>query len=307
MNYSYIIISFFSHTVLWGLAIAYDYAQKDEKQFYIYIGVEVLVGIIMPILVVIMSAIFSIFLEYITKGYINPRVIIPKFLPVVKLVESSEGTQYWTILDHFYFELKYKKEGRCSGYCSHTPATWILTIILSLAFLLAASYFMNQNITQQVTLRSCPDSSTKLDCFDGTHFKYIDCNASNVTFDVIHCFKFLRLGKDNDIIGAVASSFAFYLVLLAFFSALVHIAEILNAFQPSKRWGCGFVVFAILMIFIMIVAVIVLIVLEFSTLEIIVQIVHVIIIAAFIFLTGLLLINSKSWRCKNKSNEPSGP
>ena len=303
MNYIHIYYFFLSHTVLWGLAIAYDYARKDEKQFYIYIVVEVLVGIVMPVLVVIMSAIFSIFLEYITKGYINPRVIILKFLPVVKLVEDSEGTQYWTILDHFYFELKYKKEGRCSGYCSRTPATWILTLILSLAFLLAASYFMNQNITQQVTLRSCPDSSMELDCFDGMHFKYIDCNASNATFDVIHCFKFLRFGKDNDIIGAVASSFAFYLVLLAFFSALAHIAKVLNAFQPSKRWGCGFVVFGIMIVSIMIVAVIVLNFLEFSVLQIIIQIVHVIVIAVFISLTGLLLITSKSWKREQPIND----
>ena len=55
MNYIHIYYFFLSHTVLWGLAIAYDYARKDEKQFYIYIVVEVLVGIVMPVLVVIMS------------------------------------------------------------------------------------------------------------------------------------------------------------------------------------------------------------------------------------------------------------
>ena len=244
---------------------------------------EVLVGLIMPFLVVLSSAIFSVFLEYITEGNLDARNLIPRFFPVVKL-EGSSNDRYWIILDQFYFKLKYETK-RC-GYCSRTPATWILTIIVSLSLFTAVSYFMTTNIIQQVTLHSCPDSSMELDCFNGD-FEYIDCNATeinNTTFDRIYCFKFLRFGRDTDIIGEIANSFAFYLAILAFFTVAVHIASVLNTLQPTKLWGIGFVVIFFLIVFIGS------ILLAFLTVEI-TQIVQVFMIAFIILLIGLLLFS----------------
>ena len=276
---------------------------------YIYILVELLVGLITPILAVIAAAIFSIFLEYITQGSIDGRVLITRFLPVVKLVKGQKH-QYWTIFDRFYFELSphdvsSREEDdtdddhyvQCSRYCSRTPATWILATIVSLAFLLAVSYFMNQNITQQMTVRSCPHESVEVDCFNQTNFNYINCDdpeIANSTFELLHCFRFLRFGRDSDIIGGLSRSFAFYLATLAFFSSAFHVADILINFQPSKLWGILFVVLSVLMtgagLAIMLTEEAVILRID------IIQTIQVYFVAIFIFLIGLLLLLGKWWQ-----------
>ena len=267
-----------------------------------YIIVEVIVGLVMPILLVIAVIIFSVFLEYITKGSIEARVIISRLLPVIKIVQG-ENYDYWVILDRFYFQLtthdrdmRLGKAKSCGKMCSTTPATWIITIIVALAFLLATSYFMNSNITQQTTLTSCPHVSYEVDCFNKSTYNYIDCQneeVANISFTLIHCFRFLRFGRDSDVIGGIARAFAFYLATLAFFTTAFHVVNVLVNFKPTRLWGIGYVILGILLLggglTVMFTEAAAIVRLD------IIQIFQFYMVAFFIFLIGLLLLISKLW------------
>ncbi len=288
-----------------------------------YLIVEVLVGLVTPVLSIISAILMSVFLEYITQGSLDARAFISRLLPVVKLVKGLQK-QYWVIENRFYFEIKAldvssRQDNEddppdedtdgddpsrvpCSRYCSRTPATWILAIIVSLAFLLSISYFMNANITTQITVRSCPHSSLETDCFNQTTFEYIDCNdpeIANTTFELLHCFRFLRFGRDSDIIGGVSRAFAFYLATLAFFTTAFHVSNVLINFLPTKLWGVGFIIVSVLMVG---AGITVMFTQEAVLLRLdVIQVFQVFMISVFVFLIGLLLLVGKWWESVGES------
>lgn len=311
---------FFLFIVLWGIAIAYNNARVVDKDVGVYILVEVIVGLVSPILAIVSAVLFSIFFEYVTQGSLDARVFITRLLPVVKLVRGKMK-QYWVIENRFYFEIdkldtnsredcEEDDESRvpCNKYCSRTPTTWILAIIVSLAFLLSISYFMNQNITEQISLQSCPHSSSmETDCFNATNFEYIDCldpEVQNTTFTILHCFRFLRFGRDTDVIGGVSRAFAFYLATLAFFTTAFHIANILINFLPSRLWGIGFIVLGLLTIG---AGLTVLFTREAVLLQLdVIQVFQVFMVAIFIMLIGLLLLIGNWWEMVGEPGKGKG-
>lgn len=289
--------------MFWGIAIAYNNARRVDKDVWPYILVEVVVGLVMPILVIFSAIVFSVYLEYTTQGSIDARVIITRLLPVIKLLKG-EKYDYWSILDRFYFQLSLHdsefrngKPSSCQNMCSKSPSTWIITIIVSLAFLLSVSYFMNTNITSQVTLRRCPPQiGPEMDCFNTSSFLYVDCTNDDVeqmNFTSLHCFRFLRFGRDSDVIGGLSRAFAFYLATLAFFTTAFHIANVLINFQPSRLWGLGFMIIGVLLF---IGGVAVMLTEEAVLLRLdVIKIFQFYMVAMFVVLVGLLLVISKWW------------
>ena len=166
-------------------------------------------------------------------------------LSVPELKKDNEKS-YWTILDQFSFVINNKKENRCGDYCSRTLATWILTIIVSLAFVLGVSFFLGATIMEQNTLHS----SMEVAFFNTINFNYIDCSdpeIANMTFNLLHCFRFFRFGRDSYAIGAIAGSFAFYLAILAVFTIVFYAAKVLDTFEPTIKWvGFGCMLFSVL-------------------------------------------------------------
>ena len=254
---------------------------------------------ISPILMVTSAVVFSVFLEYITKGSLNARVIIPKVLSAVELKKDKTDAKhlYWTILDWFYFEIK-KPSGdeRCLNYCSRIAAPWILTAIVSLAFVLAVSFFMGTTIMDQNTFHSCPHSSIEVDCFNTIDFNYVDCNdpeKANMTFNLLHCFSFFRFGRDRYAIEAIAGSFAFYLAMLAVFTIAFYAAKVLNTFQPTFKWvGLGCMLFSIL-VFLAAVA-------NFCFTFEIIQTFQIFVLAIYIFMIGVLVCMSEPWKPRDR-------
>lgn len=318
---SYLFLFFLISAVLWGIAIAYNNARVVDKDVGVYILVEVVVGLLSPILAIVSAILFSVFFEYVTQGSLDARVFITRLLPVVKLVRG-DAKQYWVIESRFYFEINKldtssredcedDEEGSrvpCNKYCSRTPSTWILAIIVSLAFLLSISYFMNANITEQISLQSCPHSSSmETDCFNSTNFEYIDCSdpeIENTTFTILHCFRFLRFGRDTDVIGGVSRAFAFYLATLAFFTSAFHVANILINFIPSRLWGLVFMVLGLLTIG---AGLTVLFTREAVLLQLdVIQVFQVFMVAIFIMLIGLLLLIGNWWEMVGEPGKGKG-
>ena len=116
-----------------------------------------------------------------------------------------------------------------------------------------------------------------------------------MTFNLLHCFRFFRFGRDNYAIEAIAASFAFYLAMLAIFKIAFYAAKVLNTFKPTiPLVGPGCVLVSVLVLLAGGA--------NFSfTLEF-VQTLQLIVLAIYILMIGVLV----SWgECKQKDRQNS--
>ena len=236
--------------VVWGIAISFNHARQDAKTVVTFIIVEILVAVGLPVFLCASVAFFAVVLEYITIGHLDMRTLIPRFIGMVKF-ESGLKFDYWVIDDIFYYPLK-RKDGRSDKGCwfsvDKSPATWFLAIIIGTAFNLVISYFVDLTLDAQITVTSCDDPliDRTYDCFRAGDLKFIDC-VDNRDATLLHCFKFYRFGVETNIITAITTSYAFYLVTIAVFKQIFSVVRNLIHVKPSRFWGVGFVAIGLIL------------------------------------------------------------
>ena len=226
----------------WGIAISYSHAQQVEKSVATFIIVDILVAVALPIFLCTSVASFAVVIKYITIGHLDLRTIIPRLVGLVKF-EHGKKFDYWVIDNLFYYPLM-KKEDHCDkGYwfsVDKIPATWFLAIIIGTAFNLVISYFVDLTLDTQITVTSCDDPliDHTYDCFNASTLKFVDC-IDNKAAILLHCFKFHRFGIDTNIITAISTSYAFYLVTIATLKHILSVVRNLVHVKPSRYWGVG--------------------------------------------------------------------
>ena len=138
----------------------------------------------------------------------------------------------------------------------------------------------------------------EVDCFNTIDFNYVDCSdpeIANMTFNLLHCFRFFRFGRDSYAIGAIAGSFAFYLAILAVFTIAFYAAKVLNTFKPTIKWvGFGCMLFAVLVFGAGVV--------NFGFTFEIIQTFQILVLAFYIFMIGVLVCMSKPWKPKDRQD-----
>ena len=230
-------------SVVWGIAISFNHARRDEKTVATFIIVEILVALALPAFLCTSVAFFAVVLEYITIGHLDMRMLIPRLIGVVKF-KTGEKYDYWVIDNIFFYRLK-KKLGRSDKGCcfsvDNSSATWLITVIIALAFNLVVSYFVDLTLDNQVTVTSCDDSliDRSFDCFNASTLAFVDC-VDNTQTRLLHCFKFYRFGVETNIITAITTSYAFYLVTIAVLKHMFSVVNFLIRIKPSRFWGVGF-------------------------------------------------------------------
>ena len=231
-------------TVLWAIAISYEYAQRDDMNIGAFIAVEVLVAVMMPIFVFVGAIPLSIVLDYITVGQLDLRLIIPRFFQDVKFV-SGEKNDYWVVNNAIYYPLD-KKEDRVKHGCSYSidtsSATWLLTVIMCTGIHLGISTFMDQTLVRQVTVQGCnsPLIDRTFDCFAAGSLRFVDC-VNDTTDGGLHCLKFLNFGVEANFVTAISASYFIFLLTMAVFSQTFFIIKTLLHVKPSQLWGVGFI------------------------------------------------------------------
>ena len=229
--------------MLWGIAISFNHARQDARSVFTFVTVEILVAVGVPFFLCASVAFFAVVLEYITIGHLDMRTLIPRFISMVKF-ESGVKYDYWVIDEIFYYPLK-RKDGRSNKGClfsvDRSPATWFLAIIIGTAINLVISYFVDLTIDAQITVTSCDDPliDRTYDCFSAGDLTFIDC-VDNRNATLLHCFKFYRFGVETNIITAITTSYAFYLVTIAVFKQIFSVVRNLIHIKPSRFWGIGF-------------------------------------------------------------------
>ena len=230
--------------MVWGIAISFNHVRCIEKSVATFIIVDILFAVALPIFLCTSIASTAVVLEYITIGHLDLRTTIPRLVGILKF-EHGKKFDYWIIDDLLYYPLK-KKEDRSDKGCwfsvDKSPATWFLAIIIGTAFNLVISYFADLTLDTQITVTSCDDPliDRTYDCFNASTLNFVDCVDNNETA-LLHCFKFHRFGVDTNIITAISTSYAFYLVTIATFKHILSVVRNLIHIKPSRYWGAGFI------------------------------------------------------------------
>ena len=209
--------------------------------------VEFIAAIVLPLCLFVCGILMAAVLDFITLGQVDLRLFIPKFLPVVKFESGTDKDgkvrDYWVIEDTFYFEVPVHTHEENNFLCSfdRSSATWFLNGIVCLGIHLAVAYFVDTTLDIQTSVRSpeeCDTIDSTYQCFEAGSLLNVTCgDRFNGT---IHCFKFLRFGVDMDLIMAIATTYAFYLVASTAFTSLLSAVKIILHIKPSKWWGLGF-------------------------------------------------------------------
>ena len=244
--------------MLWGIAISYN--QFNPRSLLVtdvstikptsFIIVDILIGIVAPILLFISTGLVAIVVDFITVGQMDMRKAISYILPSVAAQEGRENN-YWTVLDTFYFPRNKRAHRSDHGLfysCDKSRYTWYFAIICAFSILLVFSYFVDVTVTEEITSTSCPSDTAYL-CFSQANYLYVNCSqALNSSVKSIICYKFLRFGVDVNLITALSQSFAFYLLITTFFTQVFTVVRVLISIKPSRFWGIGLILFSFLLI-----------------------------------------------------------
>ena len=288
-----------AHVVLWGVAIDYRHKDDEYQEVYPFILSEVLVGILLPSLLFCFAAMQSIVISYVTYGKMDMRRAVSKFIPVVQF-HRGKYYDYWSIVDFFYFPQDKKftgdREATTWSACDKNRHTWFFATLVSLQLLLAISYFVDVNIAEQITVKSCSHvDSGVYQCFEHSTFDFVDCNNTNDKgySNALNCFRFLKFGRDISVIGSLSQSFAFAMVTAVFFGHTFCFIKLLNHVKQSRWWGVvivgvSFAVFVIA-VFVLFKGNVLL-----PRVEIITTL-QCIMVAAFILIAGILALEGKWW------------
>ena len=240
--------------VIWGMTLAYTFGFGDENVIWPFITVEVIVGLVCPLLMYIGTLLFAVVMDYVTMGKIDARKAVHSVLPSVQLLKANEN-EYWVIKNTFYYLIRTRPQNSQTSSCTTTwdcsRATIYFIIIIGLSFGLATSYFMNRTIVEQVNTRECR-SDLHYDCFvlEDDRWVYVDCNDTETLsrHSFIHCYTFLRFAIDNNPISTLAEAFAFHLATVAFFGQVFGIVKILLRLRPSRLWSVWFLLIGLIVI-----------------------------------------------------------
>ncbi len=296
-----------AHTVLWGIALAYDHARRVDKDVDSFLAVELVLGVVMPLCLFIGGVLMAVVLEFITDGKLNAHKGINHFIPGVAFVIGLKRN-YWVIDDTFYFPIKHHTTKTCFKTCDKTPATWLITASVCLTLLLSFSYFIDRTVVEARTVEDCDDVDTTYDCFayDDGNFDYLDCEIDGVDDDVddLHCFRFLRLGIDVNVIASISSAFAFYLVTVVVFSKIFSFVKILLHLKPSRFWGVGFILLGVILFIVgLALSIDGNILARLLSLNVI-GVVHFLIVCVFLIIIGVLLVLGQWWEKVGVATKP---
>ena len=195
--------------MIWCVAIAYNNARTPNKTAELYILVDILLGILTPLLLIVAGGTGSVFIMYITRGHIDPRDIIAKLLGIKLEKPEGDEDECWIIHDEFHFKLSdhdattisnvAKNKGITFGDSISTScSTWVLAAIVSISFLLSMSYFIDRTVITSQTLQDLPDRSVgEVDCFLSNSFLYISPIEQVPTDRLNNCTVFFEQCQSN--------------------------------------------------------------------------------------------------------------
>ncbi len=211
--------------------------------------VELLAGVVAPILFLVSGGVIAALIDYISFGRVDARELIPYILPSVKLFKTPEHN-YWVIAETFYFRAKKTRLQRNldSYHWYHTwdksVVTWGLAAIIALAFIEAASIFANLSLDTSFTYDSCShaeaaeiDLST-FSCYSPKEWMYVNCSlaVSNSSFHV-RCLRFNPSVSLTDILQALVAALVVYNAVLQILQASFSTVKTLLRCRPTRLWG----------------------------------------------------------------------
>ena len=238
---------------------ALHYENSAMKEIWPFFLSYTLGGIICPVMLMLGIWLSIIIISYISAGQIDFRVYYCHLLPSVNLVKAESVHppkrlyKFWVLSNSFYIRLKSPSGSNkdMRHYIDRTKTTHLLTAIIGLSFLFAASYLAHtifgdfQVVQTPATSSSCQGGYK---CFES--YSLVECaNIANVTAgQTLLCFRFSITRKQS--FSKIASSFgttaSIYFASVYLFKLAITIVSVLHLLRHTKLWGIVLIVIAFL-------------------------------------------------------------
>ena len=252
--------------VLWGFTIANNYPHVPEKRVYTFFVVQVLMGIVCPLLFILFLFISVFVIRIITHNQMKAEKLIPGLMTFVSFKEGKRFS-FWVIADRFYFKIKSNETSQSIGQkvpifsivrrsslgISTNVASLCIILIISVTFILAFTYAVSRSMVESKTFDSCEQAQNEprdFDCYTDDTFKGSFVNCTDIMFSdtAIVCYRFLKLGSSSDPIGAMIQAVFLYIACDKFLSVLFRLVTALYSFRKTKLWGIIITVMGTLML-----------------------------------------------------------
>ena len=235
--------------VIWSIALSYEFYNYIGGLGSVYILVDILSGILVPIFLFIFVVLFGIVLDFITIGHIDYRDGFGRLLPSVDFIKGR-AYNYWVIEDLMYFPVKKKINRLKHGFFStvdKNPYTWFLATIILLIMFISFCHLIAISVIDAEFVQDCSnlDNPLSYNCFttNGSLYGYVQVTCFDKVSDsaMLYCMKFKRLGNVN-ISSVISIAFAFYLATTAIFTSFFKIVKSLLKVKSTQYWGIAFFV-----------------------------------------------------------------
>ena len=249
----------FISTVYGAAVTAFHYETSAMKEIWPFFLSYTLGGIICPVM--LMSGIWlSItIISYISAGQIDFRVYYSHLLPSVNLVKAESVHppkrlyKFWVLSNAFHIRLKSPcgNNKALRHYIDSTKTTHLLSAIIGLSFLFAASYLAQTNLGDLQLVQTPATSSScqgGYECFES--YSLVECaNIANVTAgQTLLCFRFSITGKRSlsEIASSIGTAASIYFASVYFFKLTITVVSVLHLLRHTKLWGIVLIVIAFL-------------------------------------------------------------
>lgn len=283
--------------VFLGLTVSSNFNNILLSSAALYIIVELVLGIIVPLMLIISALVAGSVARMITNNKVHPERLIPGFLTFLSF-QSGKNYSYWVIVDTFYFRVK-NREAENSSFESRAKlhrhkfteslATWCIVIVIGITFTLAISYFVSETMVEVDNYRNCKAASRseEASCFIQPSLRNVNCTENPSMIGNIICYKFLIIGGASDLVQASIQSLFLYIACDKFLTVLFQLVKALLNLRKTMFWALLIMGIGIVLVVMSAVALILtsVVVINFSIL----QLLQLLIISCDISLAGVLL------------------
>ncbi len=238
---------------------ALHYENSAMKEIWPFFLSYTLGGIACPVMLMSGVWLSITIISYISAAQIDFRVYYCHLLPSANLVKAESVHppkrlyKFWVLSNSFYIRLKSPSGSNkdMRHYIDRTKTTHLLTAIIGLSFLFAAS-FLAHTILGDLRVVQTPATSSSCqggyECFES--YKLVECaNIANVTAgQTLLCFRFSITRKQS--FPKIASSFgttaSIYFASVYLFKLTITVVSVLHLLRHTKLWGIVRIVIALL-------------------------------------------------------------
>ena len=245
----------FFYLVFWIYTIAVIHPYLPIKSFYLYMFLNILIGVIAPIFLCIGITLILLAAQKITNYEFQAESVVPGILTFVSFKIGQEYC-FWVIAKFYYFPVDkddVNDPGQKLSWMQRnlklSESSSCITILLILNSILPIMFLANKLILQEHRTEQCSDVTDNYDCFEHATRGYINCSNDTYYIGELDCYQFIKIKDANmlDPLGSLIKAIFLFIATEKFLLILFSLVKAMFNFRRSKVWIIMIVIIGLIM------------------------------------------------------------